>query len=114
MLLPAAQVGRFVAKLPSLAPGIEPLQASFDVIVPRLELSDPRPARSVLGQYAAETDGQVFDLDKAAALLRAIPSAARMVPVNTSWPVWSSPLLLALLVILLTSEWIVRKLAGLL
>lgn len=113
VLLPATEVGRFTAKLPSVAPGVEPMQATFDVITPRLELSDPRPNRTALGLYASETDGAVFDYDKAATLLRSIPSAARLVPVATTWPLWASPLLLGLLVILLTAEWITRKLAGL-
>jgi uncharacterized membrane protein len=112
-LVPANEVGRFTAKLPSVAAGVEPMQATFDVVVPRLELSDPRPARSALSQYAAETDGAVFDLDRAATLLRAIPSAARIVPVASTWPLWSSGFLLGLLVFLLTVEWITRKLAGL-
>ena len=113
LLLPLSDVGRYTAKLPSVAPGVEPMQAPFDVIVPRLELSDPRPARSVLSQYAGQTDGSMIEYDKAASQLLAIPSAARMVPVEATWPLWSSPLLLALFVALLTAEWIARKLAGL-
>lgn len=113
LLLPASEVGRFTAKLPSVAAGVDAAQSTYDVVVPRLELSDPRPARSVLSQYAAETDGKVIEYDKAEAELKAIPSAARVVPVQTSWPLWSSPLLLSLLVILLTIEWVARKLVGL-
>ncbi len=113
-LLPASEVGRFTAKLPSVAAGVDAVQSTYDVVVPRLELSDPRPARSVLSQYAAETDGRVIEYDKAAAELKAIPSAARVVPVQTSWPLWSSPLLLGLLVILFTVVWVARKLVGLL
>lgn len=113
LLLPAADVGRYMARLPSVAAGIEPAQAAFDVIAPRLELSDPSPARSVLSQYAALSDGKVIELDHAQSELLAIPSAARIVPVQSNWRMWSSPLLLGLLVLLLTAEWVTRKLAGL-
>lgn len=113
LLVPASEVGRFTAKLPSVAAGVDAAQTTYDVVVPRLELSDPRPARSVLSQYAAETDGKVIEYEKAAAELKAIPSAARVVPVQTSWPLWSSPLLLGLLVVLFTAEWVARKFAGL-
>ena len=113
LLLPVGEVGRFTARLPSVAAGMETLQAPFDVIVPRLELSDPRPARSALSQYAAQTDGSMIDFAKAATQLVAIPSAARIVPVQTTWPIWASPLLLGAIVLLLTAEWIYRKFAGL-
>ena len=113
LLLPAAEVGRYVARLPSVAAGIDAAQATFDVIAPRLELSDPSPARSVLSQYAANTDGKVIELGNATSELLAIPSAARIVPVQTNWRMWSSPLLLGLLMFLLTLEWLARKVAGL-
>lgn len=113
-LVPLRQAGRFTARLPSVASGVEAMQTVFDVVVPRLELSDPRPARSVLSQYASATDGAVIDLGEASHALRAIPSVARLAPVQTSWPMWSSPLLLVLIALVLTTEWVVRKLAGLL
>ena len=111
-LMPATEVGRFIAKIPSLAPGVDAASASFDVQIPRLELSDPRPARTHLGQFAASTDGRVIELNNAARELAAIPSAARVVPVQTGWPLWSSPLILAVVAVLLAAEWVMRKFGG--
>jgi uncharacterized membrane protein len=113
-LVPATEVGRFTAKLPSVAAGIPAMTTPFEVIVPRLELSDPRPSRSTLSQMAGMTDGSVIDLAKVAEGLKAIPSAARIVPVQTTWPLWSAPILLGLIALLLTAEWVARKIAGLL
>lgn len=112
--LPAGQIGRFTVRLPSIAPGVEAVDTPFEVVAPKLELSDPRVARAALSQLAGETDGKVIELANAQAELLAIPSAGRIVPVQTARPVWSSPLVLIALAILLTAEWAFRKLAGLL
>ena len=112
--LPAGQIGRFTVRLPSIAPGVEAVDAPFEVVAPKLELNDPRVARAALSQLAGETDGKLIELANAQAELLAIPSAGRIVPVQTARPIWSSPLVLIALAILLTAEWAARKLAGLL
>ena len=64
----------------------------------------PQPAHVLVdcGTLGATTTGVKMSqvVENIAAELKAIPSAARVVPVQTSWPLWSSPLLLGLLVIL--------------
>jgi len=112
--LPAQHVGHFTARLPSIAPNVDAAEIPFEVISPRLELSDVRLARPALAQLAAETDGRVVELPDARRQLLSIPSAGRLVPIATARPIWSSPILLALLATLLATEWLLRKLAGLL
>ncbi|HLL88075.1 MAG TPA: hypothetical protein VK324_02115, partial [Tepidisphaeraceae bacterium] len=83
------------------------------VTVPRLELNDPRVDRVALGRLASETGGRALDLAAAAAELPGLlPSAAKNIPVVSATPVWDAPLAMALFVLLITAEWIVRKLNG--
>jgi hypothetical protein len=57
--------------------------------------------------------GQTVDLAEAAAKLpQLIQSAAKMIPVETSRPLWDAPLALTIFVLLITTEWIVRKMFG--
>ena len=81
--------------------------------MPRLELSQPQLDRTLLTRLSAETLGQTVDLaDAAAKLPKLIQSAAKVIPVETSRPLWDAPLALTLFVLLITSEWIVRKMFG--
>jgi hypothetical protein len=57
--------------------------------------------------------GQSVDLtDAALKLPPLIQSAAKVIPIETSRPVWDAPLALFLFVFLITVEWIVRKMFG--
>ncbi len=108
----AGQVGKFTVVLPSIAPGIEELTLPIDVAIPRLELSTPQVDRVTLARLASETSGQVIELNDVATRLPAIPSAQRLVPLITSQPLWDAPIALAAFILLLTAEWVARKLFG--
>ena len=109
----ADHMGRFVAKLPSVASGASEITLPFVVTVPRLELNEPQLDRPMLSRLALETVGQVIDVRVAReALPRLIASAAKVIPIESSRPLWDAPLALALFVLLITAEWIVRKLYG--
>jgi hypothetical protein len=41
-----------------------------------------------------------------------IPSAAKVLPVVSATPVWDAPIALGLFALLITAEWVVRKLNG--
>jgi hypothetical protein len=83
------------------------------VAVPRLELAQPQVDRTFLTRLASDTYGRVVDLDQAPRVLPAmIQSAARVIPIETTRPLWDAPLALALFVLLITGEWIGRKIFG--
>ena len=109
---PADQVGKFTVKLPSVAPGVEELTLPVETAVPRLELSSPQVDRVTLARLASETGGRLIELENAARELPAIPSAQRLVPLLSSQPLWDAPIVLAAFILLLTAEWVTRKLLG--
>jgi hypothetical protein len=43
-----------------------------------------------------------------------IPSAAKVIPIETSQPLWDAPLAMILFVFLITAEWLLRKVYGML
>ena len=43
-----------------------------------------------------------------------IPSAAKVIPIESSQPLWDAPLAMILFVLLITAEWVVRKVYGML
>jgi len=43
-----------------------------------------------------------------------IHSAARTIPVPSSQPLWNAPLAMIIFMILITSEWLLRKMFGML
>jgi hypothetical protein len=109
----ADRVGNFIVKLPQLAGQVEAQELPIAVAVPRLELAQPQVDRTFLTRLASETLGKVVDLDKAPAVLpNMIQSAARVIPVETSRPLWDAPIALGLFVLLITGEWVGRKMFG--
>lgn len=112
---PADQVGKFVIRFAALAGVSEAVQIPIEVSTPRLELANPQVDRAALSRIAAQTQGQVLELGQARQLLPTlIPSAARVVPVESSHPLWNAPLVMVLFVFLLTAEWVWRKVYGML
>jgi hypothetical protein len=78
-----------------------------------LELAQPQVDRTLLTRLASETLGQAVDLPEASVKLpQLIKSAARVIPVETSRPLWDAPLALTLFVLMITAEWIMRKMFG--
>jgi uncharacterized membrane protein len=111
----ADRVGRFAVKLPPIAGDAGNMDASIDIIEPRLELADPRVNRSSLNTLATETFGQSVAFEQAREKLPGlIPSAARTTLLPLDQPLWNIPAALVIFVLLLTSEWILRKVYGML
>jgi uncharacterized membrane protein len=122
----ADRLGAFSLHLPPITGEATDLQAPIRVDVPQLELADPRIDRVSLTQLAGL--GRDFAAESArlkrpaAALIplatarsdlpKLIPSAARTTLTETSQPLWQSPLLMGLFVFLICTEWILRKLWG--
>jgi uncharacterized membrane protein len=111
----ADRIGKFKAKLPPIAGGVDAMEIPFEVNVPRLELNEPQVDRQLLSRVASETMGKTYELDQAKAHLAAdIPSAAKQIPVEISEPLWNKDRALAIFVLLITIEWVLRKSYGML
>jgi uncharacterized membrane protein len=109
----ADRVGNFVVKLPQLAGQEQGQDLPVTVAVPRLELAQPQVDRTFLTRLASETLGKVVDADQAPQVLPGlIQSAARVIPVETTRPLWDAPIALAFFVLLITGEWVARKMFG--
>lgn len=111
----ADRIGGLMARLGTVASGVEGKSVRFDVNIPRLELSQPQVDFASLQRMATETGGQVVPLESAKERLASlIPSAERRTPVVSGQPLWDAPLAMFLFVLLITSEWVARKLQGML
>lgn len=114
--LPAERVGIFSLVLPAIAGATEennPLRAGFAVKVPQLELDRPIVDRAALRRLAQDTGGMYSELSEAGRLPELIQSAERRIPVVSERSLWDAPLALALITLLLITEWVGRKIAGL-
>lgn len=111
----ADRTGRFTLRLPAIAGGIDDRDMPIQVSIPRLELTNPQVDRTLLGRLASETMGRTVEPAQASTRLPAIiTSAAKVIPVETTMPLWDAPLSMALFVMLITAEWILRKMFGML
>jgi uncharacterized membrane protein len=110
----ADHVGKFTAKLPPIAAGVDAMDLDIPVTVPKLELSQPQVDRAALMKLVSVMGGQLIEPAQAATELPKIPSAAKVIPIETSQPLWDAPVGLILFVLLITTEWVVRKVYGML
>jgi uncharacterized membrane protein len=110
----ADKIGKFTAKLPPIAGGVDAMELPFEINVPKLELNQPQIDRVMLSRLASETMGQSLDLHDANKLPQLIPSAAKQIPVEISEPLWNKNRALWIFVLLLTVEWVLRKGFGML
>jgi uncharacterized membrane protein len=119
---PAERIGTFTARLPPITAEARELNVRLDVNVPAKELEQPQVDRTLLSRLAAETNAllpdqtqpRLIELATARHDLLKIPSAARSIPLFSDMPLWDAPLALAVFVLLITAEWILRKVFGML
>jgi uncharacterized membrane protein len=105
----ADKLGQFSVKLPgSLG---QDLSLSYRVETPQLELDDPKVDVPFLSRIATIAP---ISPASAADTLAKIPSAAKVIPIDTDQPLWNAPLALIVFAGLITVEWIARKTLGLL
>jgi Mg-chelatase subunit ChlD len=106
----------FTLTEPEPPPGQPPPSAVVRVLPPWSELDRLELDRRNLQEAAARSNGRFFTLADVDALWNQLPSFPR-VPLHQAdppTPLWNHPLLYLLLVLLLGSEWLLRKLARLL
>jgi uncharacterized membrane protein len=109
----ADRIGRFTAKLPPIVGGVDEMNLPIEVMVPRLELAQPQVDRAALNRLATETMGQTVDLaDAGQKLPTLIQSAAKVIPIESSERLWDAPIVMILFVLLITTEWVMRKIYG--
>ena len=89
------------------------LDEMIEVIIPKLELAEPQVDRTLLSHVASETGGVAMNLAEARAKLAdLIQSAARTMAPSDDHALWDKPIVMLLFVLLLTSEWVLRKVFG--
>ncbi len=97
------------------APGIEGRAPAVDFVVspPQGEFAQVRMDEAALGEAAKQTGGRYYDFQAAGKLLRDLPPG-RQVPVETLPPIplWNKWPLVLLFLVLLISEWLLRKRGG--
>jgi uncharacterized membrane protein len=108
----ADTVGKFTVHLPPIVSGVELLEVPVEVTLPGLELNDPRVDRLQLSRLAAQTLGKPIELTEASRELAEIPSVKREEPKPLNEPLWNAPIVMAVFVLLIAGEWVVRKLNG--
>ncbi len=98
-----------------LVPGTKDrVDKSITAIAPNLEYEDPRRNDPLLNELAEKTGGQRFELDQLGDLLKAIPDRSEeeivsRVPIK----LWDKEWVMYLAAILLSLEWLIRKLKNL-
>jgi uncharacterized membrane protein len=122
----ADRVGRFALKLPALAGSVEAAEVPIVVKEPRLELANPQVDRDLLTKLLAkDADAGGPDVsklfinaqnnpDNVRTELAKIASAAMIVPIYTDQLLWNAPLVMLIFVLLITAEWVLRKVYGML
>ncbi len=109
--LPALTPGSFTVRIPGdrLA-GIAP-EASLEVIAPDDEMRNPQTNHPLLAEIAEATGGRVLPPDDLDSLPRLLPNRTIIVPLPPeSATLWDRPFVLAVLLGLLTVEWVGRRL----
>jgi uncharacterized membrane protein len=81
---------------------------------PRLEMEDVSVNHPLLNRLALETRGQVLTVSDAPAQLAGIPSLERQTPNPSTNPLWNGWAPLIIFVLLITGEWVLRKVYGML
>lgn len=105
------QPGSYVVRVTEPALSSRGLMETFEVMEPDLELRRPDPDHALLADLAASTGGAfhlIEDLPKIDEL--PLPNRSIETPLDIEEPIWDTPLALMLLLLLLTLEWVGRKL----
>lgn len=92
------------------ATGPEPLLAEAEVFNPDNELRRPETDHALLESLAAETGGKVLSADEIATLPQLLPDRSLTTDNPLTERIWDTPLFFILIIALLVTEWVGRKL----
>jgi hypothetical protein len=87
----------------------EPLSATVDVSFPLDELRRPETDHAALARLAQDTGGEVVPPAELARIADLLPNRERRTVALRTEPIWDAPIVLALLIALLTIEWLGRR-----
>lgn len=108
-------IGKFSLRVNGLDPGGAPVERPFEVLEPRLEMIKPNVDLRMLSRLADSTGGKVVAYKDARRVLPTeLTSMAKVVPLETNEPLWDAPLAMLIFVLLITAEWVLRKVFGML
>jgi len=102
-----------VIDLPFVGPVLQPAEAA-SIRVERASLESRRPEadHAVLGHLATQTGGKPVALDRLTEVFAEVRDRSVRIPDDVSETLWDSKLAFMLFAILITSEWILRKVYG--
>ncbi len=108
--------GRFTVRAMEFAPRAGRLGARTLIRVepPDLEARRPEADHETLERIARVSGGEVLDLDELQAGFDAIRDRSVLIPDDVTEPLWDSRLVLVLFATMISMEWILRKVFGLL
>ncbi len=108
--------GDYLLTAPDLPPrpGERATSATIRVQSPDLESRRPEADHEVLERIASTTGGRVLDLDQLETAFATIRDRSVQIPDDVTEPLWDSRLALLLFVSLISIEWVLRKICGLL
>lgn len=86
------------------------LTQPIEVFHPDDELRQPKPDHDRLQALADLSGGKVVFPDRIEELSSLIPNRARRTPNDIRYPLWKTPFTLLIVIVLLTTEWVGRKL----
>ncbi len=110
------RVGRFSVRAADLAPrpGEREASAAIRVEKPDLEARRPEANHPALQRLAEATGGRFIEPDELQEVLAAIPDRSVQIPDDVTEPLWDSRLVLILFMLLISTEWLIRKASGML
>ncbi len=108
-----SRAGTLVLRVDDKRLGKVEAKRTVEVVRRAHELLHPQANHELLKTLAEKTNGKVLGPDSLSKLPKLVPDRQRPTPADTQESLASTPLALAVLLLLLTGEWIGRKLLGL-
>lgn len=112
----APHAGQFLIQAEAVLPAAGQRPASALVRVENADIEGRRPQSDeiALQRLAEQTGGAIVPLDRLGEALAAIPDRSVRIPDDVSEPLWDTKLVFALFILIIGTEWVLRKVFGML